>query len=415
MDWSIHSLSQNNTPTHANILISFQLIPLNLFSFVTKQQSLLPSVQYSLSCLMDKNSAHEAKTSPVNVPLSDVQLSVDLDDEVVDVESTNSEIELTDMENFNYVSSFMSPPEDERKGDVETLSERNRIVGNRVEAERLKNEGNALLRLGDDIHGAIDCYSKAIALQRSNYVLYNNRAAAHIVNKEYEDAIEDCNSSLRITNNVKAQCRRGHALGRLNRFEEALESVDKALAMKSQDAESISIKATLQEDQIACEEMKQVTALKNEGNILLQNLDFQGAVNVYTKALSIFSKKNFHNNYVIYNNRAVAHIMSQDYAKAIEDCDKSLAIKQNSKAYCRKAQALRKFNLVAEAFDTINMALKLNKNDAEACRMSEELSQDQAVYETDALEFYEIKERSAGDIVVEWMSAKNNNDANNKR
>jgi tetratricopeptide (TPR) repeat protein len=333
---------------------------------------------------------HEAKSSQV----CDMKISVDLDDAVItDFGVTKSEIELNDMENFNKVTDL--PPEDESKGDIGTLSQQR----DKEEAENLKNEGNSLMRLGNDIDGAVNAYSKAIALQRNNHVIYNNRAAAHMINADFEEALDDCNTSLLIKNNLKAHCRKGQALGRLNRYTEALESVERALEMRVDDAESIAVKATLLEDQVDFEAVTKVNSIKNDGNTLLEKQDFIGAVRAYTMALSLSN-----NNYVIYNNRAVAHLMNEDYSKAIEDCDKSLTIKKNSKAYCRKAQALRKTNMIEDALDMVNLALKINKQDAEACRIKEELTQDIEEFENDAMSFYNIQERCAEDIVMECLS-----------
>mmetsp|Transcript_19970 Transcript_19970/g.33659 ORF Transcript_19970/g.33659 Transcript_19970/m.33659 type:complete len:354 (-) Transcript_19970:199-1260(-) len=332
-------------------------------------------------------------------PLADAKVEVDRDDETkIDFGVTKSEIELADMENFNRVTDFMAPPEAESKGDIETSNE----MQNKADAEKFKNEGNALMKLGTDFHGAVLAYTKAISLSRNNYILYNNRAAAYIVNQDYQDAVNDCDISLGIKENLKAHCRRGQALGRLDRYSEALDSVNRALKMKAEDAEAKGVKKTLLRDQEIYEETLKVDKFKAEGNTLLQKQDFSGAVKAYTSALALTKS-----NYVVYNNRAVAHLMSGNYEKAIEDCDHSLDIKRNSKAYCRKAEALRKCNRIEAAVDMINAALKLNKLDSEALRIREDLLEEQEMFESDAMLFYNIQERCAADIVMECMEDSN--------
>lgn len=345
--------------------------------------------------------AKSSKGLPMS-PVSDVKLDIDRDDETkMDFSVTKSEIELADMENFNKVIDFTSPHDDDSKGDIMTSNE----MQNKEVADRYKNEGNALMRLGNDFHGAVHAYSKAISLNKDNYILYNNRAAAHIVNQDYHDAIDDCNSSLLIKDNMKAHCRKGQALGRLNRYTEGLESVERALKLKADDTESKGVKASLLRDQKTFEITTRSNEYKIEGNSLLQNQDYRGAVSAYNKALALTK-----DNYVVYNNLAVAHLLSENFQKAIEDCDKSLAIKRNSKAYCRKAQALRKLNKIEDALAMINAALKLDKSDGEADRLKNELLEEQEVFESDAMLFYNIQERCAADIVMECMEEDDQSD-----
>ena len=75
----------------------------------------------------------------------------------------------------------------------------------------------------------------------------------------------------------------------------------------------------------------------NEGNRRLkyQN-DIKGAIDAFTKAINL--SKN--TNYMYYNDRANAYLLRYENEKAINDCNASLEICKNVKAYCRKALAL---------------------------------------------------------------------------
>jgi hypothetical protein len=64
-----------------------------------------------------------------------------------------------------------------------------------------------------------------------------------------------------------------------------------------------------------------VSALKAEAAFKLTNsLDFKGAVACYTKLLSL-SDANSISTYIIYNNRALAHLGAGNIQSAIQDCD----------------------------------------------------------------------------------------------
>lgn len=94
-----------------------------------------------------------------------------------------------------------------------------------MDANKCKEEGNAAFKNGE-LNLAIKCYTKAIELAKDDTfdkaIYYKNRAAAHLKKERYEDALEDCTSSLRITpNDPKALFRRCQALEALDRLEEA--------------------------------------------------------------------------------------------------------------------------------------------------------------------------------------------------
>ena len=95
---------------------------------------------------------------------------------------------------------------------------------------------------------------------------------------------------------------------------------------------------------------------KEQGNdCIMKKRDFKGAVHAYTNAIKFLKT-----NYIYYNNRAAALLLAGDYDKAIEDCDTSLAIKENIKAYTRKASALGELGKFDSAFDCISKALNID-------------------------------------------------------
>ncbi|XP_011695245.1 PREDICTED: small glutamine-rich tetratricopeptide repeat-containing protein alpha-like [Wasmannia auropunctata] len=120
----------------------------------------------------------------------------------------------------------------------------------KAEAERLKNEGNALMKQ-EKHHEALANYTKAITLDGRNAVYYCNRAAVHSKLGNHTLAIKDCNTALSIDPSYsKAYGRLGLAYSSLDRHKEAKESYEKALAMEP-DNESYRNNLQLAEEKLA--------------------------------------------------------------------------------------------------------------------------------------------------------------------
>lgn len=112
-------------------------------------------------------------------------------------------------------------------------------------------------------------------------------------------------------------------------------------------------------------------AYKNEGNRRLKQNDIRGSIEAYTKAI-ILSKTN----YIYYNNRAVPYLMIHEYQKAIADCNSSLDLCKNVKAYCRKASALGMMGQFEDGITTVLKALDINPKDNESAVVLETLVKD---------------------------------------
>nr|CAI5817256.1 unnamed protein product [Callosobruchus analis] len=94
-----------------------------------------------------------------------------------------------------------------------------------TEAEEYKEQGNAAFK-NSDYDQAVRLYTKAINVtkgeNRNLAVYYKNRAAAHLKQQKYQEALEDCDKCLEIVpSDPKALFRRCQALEALGRLEEA--------------------------------------------------------------------------------------------------------------------------------------------------------------------------------------------------
>ncbi|XP_058789039.1 small glutamine-rich tetratricopeptide repeat-containing protein alpha-like [Phymastichus coffea] len=123
----------------------------------------------------------------------------------------------------------------------------------KIEAEKLKNEGNALMKI-EKYQEALLNYTKAIELDNKNAVFYCNRAAVYSKLSNHQQAIKDCQLALSIDPNYsKAYGRLGLAFSSLNKLQEAKESYQKALELEPNNE---SFKNNLQ---IAEEKLNQYT------------------------------------------------------------------------------------------------------------------------------------------------------------
>ncbi|XP_046747236.1 small glutamine-rich tetratricopeptide repeat-containing protein alpha-like [Diprion similis] len=120
----------------------------------------------------------------------------------------------------------------------------------KAEAERLKNEGNNLMK-AEKHHEALANYTKAIQLDSRNAVYYCNRAAVHSKIGNHAQAIKDCHTALAIDPSYsKAYGRLGLAYSSLDKHKEAKQSYQKALEMEPGN-ESYKMNLQLSEEKLA--------------------------------------------------------------------------------------------------------------------------------------------------------------------
>lgn len=102
----------------------------------------------------------------------------------------------------------------------------------KAEAEKLKNDGNNLMK-ADKYKEAYEKYTSAIEIDSQNAVFFCNRAAALLKLNDYQGAVTDCLAALAIDGNYgKAHGRLGLALSSLNRHVEARAAYARALQLE---------------------------------------------------------------------------------------------------------------------------------------------------------------------------------------
>jgi len=122
-------------------------------------------------------------------------------------------------------------------------------AADKEEAERMKTEGNNLMRT-EKFTEALDMYSKAISLDSTNPVFYCNRAAAHSKMSAHQLAIEDCQRAIDMDPGYsKAYGRMGLANSSLEKHKEAVDNFKKALELEP-DNESYKSNLQIAEDKV---------------------------------------------------------------------------------------------------------------------------------------------------------------------
>ena len=95
-------------------------------------------------------------------------------------------------------------------------------------SDELKVKGNALMK-EQKYKDAIAHYTKAIELDKSNHILYANRAAAHLHINDYNSAVVDCETSLSINSKyAKAYARLGTAYYYMEKFSLSVDAYENA-------------------------------------------------------------------------------------------------------------------------------------------------------------------------------------------
>ena len=101
------------------------------------------------------------------------------------------------------------------------LHKNNLNIHNNITMEAFKDEGNKRLA-ANDVDGAIESYTKAIALDGNNHILYSNRAAAYLKKNANEEALVDAKKCVEINPSFsKGYSRLGGAYFALGQMEDA--------------------------------------------------------------------------------------------------------------------------------------------------------------------------------------------------
>ena len=163
-------------------------------------------------------------------------------------------------------------------------------------AKDWKDKGNQLVQ-ERKYNEALNCYSKAIELDASDPILYSNRSAMYFNLALYENAFIDAEQALKLKPNYpKAYLRKGNALEKLNKYEEALEAYSTGLQIDSNNSQlleahqklenliqtqDININDNQENVNKFVENEDRIENKKSEGNNLVQKYALEKNVRIY--------------------------------------------------------------------------------------------------------------------------------------
>jgi tetratricopeptide (TPR) repeat protein len=128
------------------------------------------------------------------------------------------------------------------------------------------------------------------------------------------------------------------------------------------------------------ESQRKSLKLKEEGNQAFKEKKYRKAINLYSQAIEESRGIMY-----LYTNRAMAYIQTEEYNKAIEDCDRVIQyyelfeeelnknVDTYTKSLVRKAKALLAIKDYQEAKDTIDKALEYNEENQEILKFQKEI------------------------------------------
>lgn len=236
-----------------------------------------------------------------------------------------------------------------------------------------KDEGNTFYK-NKEFEKAISAYDSAIALDGTNIVFYNNKAAVLFEQANFDQVVEVCTKGIEIgrearadyTQIAKAYARMGRAYRKKEDYENAVTFLNKSLSEHRDKAvltEVGEVKKLLAEQQkkayINPELAEQEKALGNEA---WKSGKYPDAVKHYTEAI----KRNPEDPKIL-SNRAAAYTKLMEFNLALKDAEEAIKIDPKFvKAYLRKATCHKAMKETDKARNAYEEALKHDEKCSEA-------------------------------------------------
>ena len=207
-------------------------------------------------------------------------------------------------------------------------------------------KGNQLWRIGKATE-ARQAFDKAIALRKDLYLAWFAKGFALGFEEKYDEALNACNEAIRLqvrptTYKYEAYRCRSNALQALQRFEPALDSLNKAIAINSNNNADFMI----------------------QGELRYALGQYRGALESLNKAEEQRKVQYLQPSALLYNNRGLIQLELREYQAALADIKMAIAIDPKySPAWGNQGLVLETMNQNAAALEAYNQALKLSPND----------------------------------------------------
>ena len=224
-----------------------------------------------------------------------------------------------------------------------------------------------------DFPTALSHYDKAIELDPEEISFLTNKAAVFFEQAEYDECIETCDTAiekgreLRVDYKVvaRAMTRKGNALVKQDKLEEAVETYSKSL-MEHRTADTLKRKDDAEREikdrkvKAYLDPAKAETA-REEGNELFKQQKYPEAVERYTESI-----KRDPEDHRVYSNRAACYTKLTAFNEALKDAEKCIALKPDfPKGYTRKGHVEFFTKQYDKALETYQLGLSKDPTNEE--------------------------------------------------
>lgn len=118
-------------------------------------------------------------------------------------------------------------------------------------------------------------------------------------------------------------------------------------------------------------DMERAKVLKEEGNELVKKGNHKKAIEKYSESLSFSNLES-----ATYSNRALCHLVLNQYKEAVKDCSEALKLDgKNVKAFYRRAQAYKALKDYRSSLTDLSSLLQIEPMNGPAKKLQQEVKQ----------------------------------------
>lgn len=233
-----------------------------------------------------------------------------------------------------------------------------------MSAEGYKEKGNEEFKKGN-YEKAIEFYTYATEMDPKNHIFMTNRSLCYASMQKWDKSLRDADKAVALKADwEKGHYRRGVALAKLARYEEAMQAFQKCLDLNPKSADYQAQFNQAKKD--LYKGLSEAEILKLEGNEFFKRGKIQDAITAYSSALEKTSEESEKDRQVkadLYANRAACNVQLYEPSKVRDDCNMALRLVPNHvKALLRRGQALESLEKYKDALADFQQALTIDPN-----------------------------------------------------
>ncbi|PNW85510.1 hypothetical protein CHLRE_03g189950v5 [Chlamydomonas reinhardtii] len=260
---------------------------------------------------------------------------------------------------------------------AEVSEEEREAAAKKAAALKEKELGNEAYKK-KEFETAIAHYNKAIELYDGDMTFLTNRAAVFFEQGEFDKCVADCDAAVDKGREMRtdfkviarALTRKGNALVKLNRLEDAIAAYNKSL-MEHRNADTLALlhktEKTLKERREADYINMELCEVEREkGNTAFKEQRYPEAVQAYQEALKRGPPAVNPEAYKLYSNLAACYTKLGAYPEGVKAADKCIELKPDfAKGYSRKGTLQYFMKEYDKAIETYNKGLELEPDSTE--------------------------------------------------